>query len=212
MTRDRGLPLRADAQRNRRLILETADRLLAERGATITLNEIAHAAGVGVATVYRRFPDLAALFNALFIERFTTFQEYAEAAARIPDPGEALRRYLLDGADWRARDPALEHVLANASLETDPIGAMRDELGRAVDGLVERALSAGAVRDDFASADVYNFLFIVGALADRTREVAPDAWRRYAEILLAGYGLRSDRGPGAAAMTDDELRQAWPRA
>lgn len=204
-------PLRADAERNRRLILDTADRMFAERGLGVTLHEIAREAGVGVATVYRRFPDVQALIDALFTERFTAFQRLAATAAQEPDAGRALRRYLLDAAEWRARDRALEDILANASIDAGPIARMRDELGRAVDGLVERAAAAGAVLGDFASADVYNFLFIAGAVADRTRHVAPEAWRRYADVLLDGFGLERDRGPGTAPMTDEQLRQAWPR-
>jgi AcrR family transcriptional regulator len=211
VTRDPQRPLRADAERNRRLILETADRMFTERGFGVTLNEIAHEAGVGVGTVYRRFPDLRALIDALFVERFTTFQRLAAAAAREPDPGRALRRYLLDAAQWRARDRSLEYILANASIATEPIARMRDDLGRAVDELVRRAVAAGAVRGDFASADVYTCLFILGAVADRTGEVAPDAWRRYADALLAGFGLEPGPAPQAPPMTDAQLRQSWPR-
>lgn len=203
-------PLRADAERNRRLILETATRMLADRGAAVTLNEIAREAGLGVGTVYRRFADLQSLYDALFIDRFSTFQGLAAAAAREPDAATGLLRYLVEGAEWRAGDPALEHILANARIEHGPIGQMRDALGRAIDELVDRARAAEAVRDDFASADVYNFLFIVGALADRTRDVAPDAWRRYALILLSGFGLHPDP-ERHSAMTDGELRKAWPR-
>jgi AcrR family transcriptional regulator len=204
-------PLRADAERNRRLILDTADRLFAERGFGVTLNEIARAAGLGVATVYRRFPDLQLLIDALFTERFTGFSRLAAAAAQESQPGRALRRYLLDAAEWRARDRALEDILANASIDAEPIARMRDDLGYAVDALVERALAAGAVRGDFASADVYTFLFIVGAVADRTRGIAPQAWRRYADVLLDGFGLTPDPAPHTAALTDEQLRQAWPR-
>lgn len=211
MTPEPDRPLRADAERNRTLILETADRLLGERGSAVTLNEVAHAAGIGVATVYRRFPDLQTLIDALFAQRFTAFHELATAAAGESDAGQALRRYLLDGAEWRAGDPALEHVLAHASVEAGPIGQMRDDLGQLVDGLVERALQAKAVRGDFASADVYNFLFIVGAVADRTRGIAPDAWRRYAQILLVGFGLQDAGTADPVAMTDAELRRAWPK-
>jgi len=209
-------PLRADAERNRRLILETAERMFAQRGFGVTLNEVAHEAGVGVGTVYRRFPDRQTLIDALFTERFARFQSLAAAAVREADPGRALRRYLLDTAAWRAGDRALEDILANASLSHPPIARVRDDLGRAVDGLVARAVAAGAVRADLASADVYTFLFIVGAVADRTREVAPDAWRRYADFLLTGFGLEPEGlekqpAPGASAMTDDQLRRSWPR-
>jgi AcrR family transcriptional regulator len=211
VTRDSERPLRADAERNRRLILDTADRMFAERGFGVTLNEVAREAGIGVATVYRRFPDLQTLIDALFTERFTTFRRLAAAAAQEPEPGRALRRYLLDAAEWRARDRALEDILANASIDAEPIARMRDDLGHAVDELVERAVAAGAVRGDFASADVYTFLFIVGAVADRTRGIAPHAWRRYADVLLDGFRLTPGRAPHTAAMTDEQLRQAWPR-
>ena len=211
MTPEPGRPLRADAERNRTLILETADRMFSERGFAVTLNEIAHAAGLGVGTVYRRFPDRQTLIDALFAHRFAGFHELAAAAARERDPGRALSRYMLDAAAWRARDRALEDILANASIDQAPIARLRDDLGRAVDELVARAVAASAVRADFTSADVYTFLFIVGAVADRTRAVAPDAWRRYAAALLTGFGLDHTAAPGAAAMTDGQLRATWPR-
>ncbi|MGW6407165.1 TetR/AcrR family transcriptional regulator [Streptomyces vinaceus] len=212
MTRESVRPLRADAERNRQLIMQTAARLFAERGATVPLNEIAREAGIGVATAYRRFPDLQALLDALFTERFTTFLDLASASERTADPGQALRHYLLEAAQWRARDRALEVILANADVEAEPIAVMRDDLARRVEGLAERAAAAGAVRADFAGADVYAFLHMVGAVADRTQGIAPDAWRRYAEILLIGFGLEPEHAAAhAPAMTDRQLRHTWPR-
>ncbi|MFD3374987.1 MULTISPECIES: TetR/AcrR family transcriptional regulator [unclassified Streptomyces] len=210
MTRDTQRPLRADAERNRRLIMETADRMFAQRGSAVTLNEIAREAGVGVATVYRRFPDLQVLIDALFTERFTTFLQLATAAEQQPDPGQALRHYLLAAAQWRARDRALDVVLAHASMDDRAIARMRDDLGRHVDGLVEGAVAAGAVREDFAGPDVYAFLHMIGAVADRTEEIAPEAWRRYAEALLMGFGL--EQGPAAhtSPMTDAQILRTWP--
>ncbi|MCX4911208.1 TetR/AcrR family transcriptional regulator [Streptomyces sp. NBC_00878] len=212
MTRETQRPLRADAERNRRLIMETADRMFAQRGSAVTLNEIAREAGVGVATVYRRFPDLQTLIDALFTERFTTFLELAAEAEGQPRPGQALRHYLLAAAQWRAGDRALDVILANASMDARPIAQMRDDLGRHVDGLVEAAVAAGAVREDFASSDVYAFLHMIGAIADRTEDIAPEAWRRYAEALLMGFGL--ERGPAAhtSAMTDAQILRTWPTA
>jgi AcrR family transcriptional regulator len=200
--------------------METADRMFAQRGTVATLNEIAHEAGVGVGTVYRRFPDLQALVDALFTERFSTFLQLAAAAEEFPDPGRALRHYLLEAARRRAQDRALEVILAHADVAARPIAGMRDDLGRHVDGLAERAVAAGAVREDFAAADVYAFLLMIGTFADRTEDVAPDAWRRYAELLLTGFGLARDpdnpEDPTAPvahppAMTDAQALQIWPK-
>ncbi|MCX5238233.1 TetR/AcrR family transcriptional regulator [Streptomyces prunicolor] len=204
-------PLRADAERNRRLIMTTADRLFARRGATVPLNEIAREAGLGVGTVYRRFPDLQSLVDALFTERFTMFLHLATTAAEQPDPARALRQYLLAAARWRSEDRALEVILANASVDTGPVARTRDQLGRLVDGLAERAVTAGAVRKDFVSADVYAFLNMIGAVADRTHDVAPDAWRRYAEVLMVGFGLEGATADGTSAMTDEQLLDSWPK-
>ena len=204
-------PLRADAERNRRLIMTTADRLFARRGATVPLNEIAREAGLGVGTVYRRFPDLQSLVDALFTERFTMFLHLATTAAEQPDPARALRQYLLAAARWRSEDRALEVVLANASVDSGPVARTRDQLGRLVDGLAERAVTAGAVREDFASADVYAFLNMIGAVADRTHDVAPDAWRRYAEVLMVGFGLEGATADGTSALTDEQLLESWPK-
>jgi AcrR family transcriptional regulator len=191
--------------------MTTADRLFAQRGATVPLNEIAREAGLGVGTVYRRFPDLQSLVDALFTERFTMFLHLATTAADQPDPARALRRYLLAAARWRSEDRALEVILANASVDTGPVARTRDQLGRLVDGLAERAVTAGAVRKDFVSADVYAFLNMIGAVADRTHDVAPDAWRRYAEVLMVGFGLEGATADGTSAMTDEQLLESWPK-
>jgi len=191
--------------------MTTADRLFARRGATVPLNEIAREAGLGVGTVYRRFPDLQSLVDALFTERFTMFLHLATTAAEQPDPARALRRYLLAAARWRSEDRALEVILANASVDTGPVARTRDQLGRLVDGLAERAVTAGAVRKDFVSADVYAFLNMIGAVADRTHDVAPDAWRRYAEVLMVGFGLEGATADGTSAMTDEQLLESWPK-
>src|SRR4051794_18831071 len=67
-------PLRRDAERNRQRILAAAAEVFAERGLGATLDDIARHAGVGVGTVYRRFPDKDALIDALFLERMGELQ------------------------------------------------------------------------------------------------------------------------------------------
>src|SRR3954470_3515659 len=91
--------LRRDAERNRRRILEAARRGFAERGLGITLDEIARLAGVGVGTVYRRFPNKELLIDALFEERIGEVVALARAAAGDEDAWRGLSRFLEGAVD-----------------------------------------------------------------------------------------------------------------
>jgi AcrR family transcriptional regulator len=190
--------------------MRTAEGMFAQRSALVPLNEIAHQAGIGVGTVYRRFPDLQALIQAMFIERFTGFVQLATAAAQQPEPAQALRHYLLEAAQLRARDQALDVIVANADTDAEPLAQLRDELAHLVDDLASRATTAGAVRQDFTSADAYAFIYMIGAAADRTHDIAPDAWRRYADVLLTGFGLPQSLSEHTA-MSDGQLRKVRPQ-
>src|SRR5262247_2909084 len=68
-------PLRADARRNRERVLEAARACFREDGSNAQMDDVASRAGVGVGTVYRHFPDKAALLEALISERFREFAE-----------------------------------------------------------------------------------------------------------------------------------------
>lgn len=97
-------PERADAARNRRRILDAAGRLVAERGAqAVTMNAVAHAAGIGVGTVYRRFGDVSRLLFALLDEDERRFQEAFLNGPPPLGPGappaQRLRAFLHAAAD-----------------------------------------------------------------------------------------------------------------
>src|SRR5215216_4777906 len=87
-------PLRADAERNRRRILDAAADLFADKGLSVGLDEIAHHAGVGVGTAYRRFPDKRQLIEALFDERLDRLVELAERGLAADDAWEGLTGFL----------------------------------------------------------------------------------------------------------------------
>src|ERR1700761_3739438 len=92
-------PLRKDAERNRRRILRAASDVFTERGLEATLDDVAREAGVGVGTVYRRFPDKAALADALFEERIDALVELATQAHAADDPWEGLAGFMLTAAE-----------------------------------------------------------------------------------------------------------------
>src|SRR6201996_3844948 len=86
--------LRRDAERNRQRILAAAAEVFTEHGLDATLDEVARAAGVGVGTVYRRFPDKESLVAELFRERVDALVTVAEEACTARDPWQGLVTYL----------------------------------------------------------------------------------------------------------------------
>lgn len=185
-TTDLERPLRADAARNRELILQTARKCFAERGLSVTLNDIAHEAGVGVGTVYRRFADKDSLIEALLATKFEAMNEAAARAADEVDPREALRVYLMGVFEFRARDRALADAIVRAGKARPSIVQERDRLETQVSAIIRRAEEAGVVRVGFDYRDLPMLTSMVGAVADTTRAHDPNAWRRYAEVLIEG--------------------------
>jgi AcrR family transcriptional regulator len=94
-------PLRRDAARNRERILEAAGEVFATRGLEVTLDDIAHHAGVGVGTVYRRFHDKEQLIDALFDDRMDAVLTVAEEALAADDPWLGLEGFFVSIGLWR---------------------------------------------------------------------------------------------------------------
>src|ERR1700731_114153 len=107
--RDR--PLRADAERNRAKILAAAAQVFAERGLEATLDEVANAAGVGVGTVYRRFPDKNALVGALFENAVDEFATLACTAITRENSWDALVWFLEQALERQCSNLGLRDVV-----------------------------------------------------------------------------------------------------
>src|SRR5437868_10290574 len=96
--------LRADAERNRARLISAARELFAERGLDATLDDVAHHAGVGVGTAYRRFPNKDALIDALFEERIDELAAAARAALGAPTGWDGLVAFLERSLGLQASD------------------------------------------------------------------------------------------------------------
>jgi AcrR family transcriptional regulator len=184
-------PLRRDAERNRQRILAAAAEVFTERGLDATLDEVARAAGVGVGTVYRRFPDKESLIAALFRDRIDTLAAMAEEASAARDPWQGLVTYLEFIAGAMAGDLGLRQLIMFATYDRDQVCYVRDRMRPAVSRLVERAQAAGDLRDDFQPTDVKMIAFMLASIAEYAAPVAPEVWRRYLAILIDG--LRPSR-------------------
>jgi AcrR family transcriptional regulator len=143
--------LRADAQRNRERILAAAEEVFLERGAGASLEDVAKRAGVGIGTLYRRFPTREALLAATYSARFLSFAETARAKDAELDPGSAVRAYLeeliVHTNVYRGLASSLGTVL---QVGTPGCRATSQEGVR----LLRRAQKAGVIRRDVSFDDL----------------------------------------------------------
>jgi AcrR family transcriptional regulator len=198
-------PLRADAERNRRRILTAARQLFAARGLGVSLDEIAAEAGVGVGTVYRRFPDRDALIDALFEERIQEIAQTARDALEHDDPWEGFAGFVRDAVRLQASDRGLREALFTAGPGRERVDRARSKIAPEVTKLVARAQEAGRLRSDLVVYDVAMVQIMMGAIADATRDIAPDTWERFLVIILDGMQeSRSGPTPLAREPLDQE--------
>ena len=179
-----GRLLRADAERNRQRILAAAAELFTERGLEPSLDDVARHAGVGVGTVYRRFPDKASLADALFDERIDALVALAEQAQAEPDAWAALVSFLERSAEMLVSNRGLRQILMFAAEGHDRGICARDRMRPAIESLIERAQADGQVRADLRPTDVPMIEFMVAAAAEYAWQVRPTVWRRYLALIL----------------------------
>jgi AcrR family transcriptional regulator len=191
--RQQDRPLRKDAARNRERILDAAKELFAQRGLGVTLNDIAHHAGVGVGTVYRHFPDKTQLIDRLFERGIEEIAGLAEAAMEDPDPWHGLTSFLEQALEFQAKDRGAKEVMFEAPGAFEHVTHARARMLPLVSKLVARAQASGQLRPDFAAEDMPVVQLMVGSVVDAGRETEPDLWRRYLAIVL--QGMRAEPAP-----------------
>jgi AcrR family transcriptional regulator len=188
-------PLRKDAARNRERILEAARDLFQARGLSASLNDIAHHAGVGVATVYRHFPDKDQLVEGLFEQRIGALVSRMEQALADPDPWRALTSFIRDAAEMQACDRGINDLMTGGHVGLERISRIRDRLMPLGDELVRRAHASGRLRADIEASDLPLIQAIMGPLVDASAGIEPELYRRYLGIMLRGIATRPDEEP-----------------
>jgi AcrR family transcriptional regulator len=188
-------PLRRDAADNRDRLLAAAVEVFDTQGLDASVTEIARVAGVGMGTLYRRFPTKAALVEALLHDVLDATVTLAREAAAHPD-GMGLERFLEASSAYQAEHPGLIARLWT----TDH--AMVRTARRLIAGLLADAQDHGRIRRDITNTDLTIALFGIRGVLEATRTEAPDAWRRHLELLIAGMR------PGAGELQHPPLSQA----
>jgi AcrR family transcriptional regulator len=176
-------PLRRDAERNRQLILRAAAEVFTTRGLQASLDDVARHAGVGVGTVYRRFPDKESLAEALFEERIEAIATLAEDALAEPDSWTGLVSFLEGACTQLAADRGLHEIVMYATHGRDRTGRARARMQPLVTALVRRAQQDGQLRADLQPTDMLFIEFMISAAARYAEPVNPEIWRRYFTLI-----------------------------
>ena len=183
-------PLRADARRNRALLLEAAEAVFAARGVSAPTEEVARAAGVGVGTLFRHFPAKEALLEAVYRARLSRTSDELRDLGTAEDPGAALFGFLADAVAHSATKVAVADALAEAGIDVTASAQEGHDLAGGLGRLLVRAQEAGAVRPDVGLPELIALLIgasraaehagtdpvrtrIIGVILDGLRPVSP---------------------------------------
>ena len=176
---------RADAQRNRIRLLETAKAAFAEKGSGASLDEIARTAGVGAGTLYRHFPTRDALIEAVYRNETEQLVAAATRLAGSHSPTGALREWLLLFVDYMATKHGISEALNSIVGGTSELySASAEQMKRAIGKLIDRAVASGDICLDLEPLDLLRAL--AGVANPSSGPVGKQAAKRMVDILIAG--------------------------
>lgn len=184
---DRPEGLRADAERNRARMLAAAREVFAEQGLEAPMAEVARRAGVGAATLFRRFPTRDDLITAAFADKMAAYAQAISEALADPDPWHGFCRYVEKVCAMQAEDRGFTHVLTMTFPTVKAFEADRDRAAEEFAELIGRAKAAGQLRPDFAHQDLVMVLMANAGVVSATADAAPGTWRRLVAYLLQAF-------------------------
>ena len=204
-------PLRRDAERNRLLILSAARTVFAQRGLEASLDEVAREAGLGVGTVYRRFPNREALIDALFADGINTITRVVEESLAMARAWDGLRHFMASMLELQCHDKGLRDVMLSHRGPDPAEDLLRDRIKPPLYNLVQRAQREGDLRADLSPTDIGVLEVAALGAAELTAAARPEAWKRYLTIIMDGMRARPDSPTGGNTplhqppLNDDEL-------
>jgi AcrR family transcriptional regulator len=171
--------MRSDALKNRERLLVAAGQVFEEKGLEASVADVARTAGVGMGTLYRRFPSKEALIEALVSEVLETTIAMARDAAARPD-GTGLEHFLQASSAYQA-----EHLGCLPKLWNSDHHLVKTAR-QLIAGLLADAQAHGRVRLDLKSTDISLVMWSIRGVLETTRSNAPEAWKRHLDLLVAG--------------------------
>jgi len=182
-------PKRADARRNYDKLVAAARDAFAEHGTSASLEEVARRAGVGIGTLYRRFPSRQDLLEAVYVEELADVCQSADELTDLP-PWEALSAWLHRLVEYVGRKHALAEELWNyLDRDAEFFSGCRTALFAAGEPLLARAQAAHEVREDVDYNDVIQMVGGIG----KNPATPPEQVARILDIALDGLRYRPAR-------------------
>lgn len=183
-------PLRADARRNRQLILAAADEVFAEEGLGVPVDEIARRAGVGAGTLYRHFPTKEALFEAVLVAHMDRLAQLACELVGREDADQALFEFMSRLGQEAASKRNLMDALAGAGIDVHQTASeSKQAVEAAFRRLLAQAQAAGHIRSDVTVNDLFGLIMGTCTMAQAPSTEASQA--RMLSIVFDGM-----RAPG----------------
>ncbi|HET6818284.1 MAG TPA: TetR family transcriptional regulator [Mycobacteriales bacterium] len=196
--------LRADAARNRQALIDAAQRLFAERGLSVTLDDIAAAAGVNVATAYRHFANKHELAAAYIEQQIDTAIAIADESAELPDPWQGLTQFFRRTLDLMIANRGLHDILT-PGMGSEWFVRLEERVRPVLTSLIARGQKAGAVRRDLEQGDVGVIVQMLAAVSDIPAPDPSALVGRYLTLLLDGLRPGGTKLPGSPP-SQEELR------
>jgi len=204
--------LRADAARNRDTIVAVARDVFAEHGLEAPLEAIAARAGVGIATLYRRFPTREKLVAAALVEKVAEYAEAARQALAVPDPWDGFAGVVERICELQAGDRGLSDLLSMTLSADERVEELRRTANDLLIAVIDRAKAAGTLREDFVGEDLVLMLIATAAVTHVTRADAPEAWRRFVALALDSFSTRGSPPRPDSALPDPPSTAQMTRA
>lgn len=200
--------VRKDAQRNRELVLAAAREVYAEQGVEAPLDVIARRAGVGNATLYRRFPDRAALIEAVFHATLSTVIDAGEQARRAENPWAGLNEYLEEVFRVLAADRGANDLMTTGIEGVPTLEKLHVHNAETFRGLLARCRDQGLVRTDVVTEDLLLGLAALGRTAPALEAAVAGSWRRPLALLVDGLRAEGAHDLPTEPLTAGQLAAA----
>jgi AcrR family transcriptional regulator len=199
--------LRADAALNRDRIVDAAAELFGARGIAVPLDEVARHAGVGVATLYRRFPTRADLAAATFERNLTRYTEAVDRALDDPDPWQGFRVLVYELCQLQASDAGLRELLTMSFPASSMLEKQTGEALVRLGSLIGRAQEAGSLRRDVVPGDLVVMLLANAGVVSATLNSDSEPWRRFAALIIDAFAVHPCE-PLPPAPPEHQLRRS----